>query len=210
MSHTPPSHDDPAAHHTDTQRLEAFSDGVFAIAITLLIIEVGVPHVEASESLSHALAGLWPSYFGYAVSFLTIGVMWINHHYMFKDIVRVDHTLLVLNLLLLLSVAFVPFPTAVVAEYVGAGEHQVEAVLAYGGTFVVIAVLFDALWLYAASGMRLIDEHVSDARVRSRTLRYLPGPFLYAVTLPLALITPWISLGIYAGLAVFWLLPLSE
>jgi len=203
-------HDDPAAHHTDTQRLEAFSDGVFAIAITLLIIEIGVPHVDTSKSLTHALLHLWPSYFGYVVSFLTIGVMWINHHHMFKDIIRADHTLLVLNLLLLLGIAFVPFPTAVVAEYLRHGEHRLEATLTYGTTFTVIAVFFNALWLYASLGMRHIDEHVSETRVRSRTVRYLPGPALYAITLPLALINPWISLGIYAGLALFWLLPLSE
>jgi uncharacterized membrane protein len=203
-------HDDPLAHHTDTQRLEAFSDGVFAIAITLLIIEIGVPHVEAQQSLTRALLDLWPSYVGYVVSFLSIGVMWINHHHMFKDIVRVDHTLLVLNLLLLLGIAFVPFPTAVVAEYVREGDHQIEAALMYGCTFVVIAVFFDAFWLYASRGMRLIDEHVSEARIRSRTTRYLPGPLLYAVALPFAFISPWITLGIYAGLAVFWLLPLSE
>ena len=203
----PPSHDDPAAHHTDTQRLEAFSDGVFAIAITLLIIEIAVPHVEAGESLTSAMIDLWPSYVGYLVSFLTIGVMWINHHHMFKDIVRVDHTLLVLNLLLLVGVAFVPFPTAVVAEYVREKHHELEATLTYGGTFVVIAVFFDVFWLYAVSGRRLIDEHVSDARLRSRTRRYLPGPLLYGITLPLAFISPWISLGIYAALALFWFLP---
>jgi len=109
-----------------------------------------------------------------------------------------------------MGIAFVPFPTAVVAEYVRAGDHKVEATLAYGGTFVAIAVVFDALWLYASRGMRLIDEHVSEARIRSRTRRYLPGPLFYLVTLPPAFISPWISLGIYAGLAVFWLLPLNE
>ncbi len=203
-------HDDPTAHHSDTSRLEAFSDGVFAIAITLLILSIGVPHVDANESLTHALLHLWPSYVGYGVSFLTIGVMWINHHHMFKDIVRVDHTLLVLNLLLLMGIAFVPFPTAVVADYVRDSHHRLEAALTYGCTFVVIAIFFDALWLYASSGMRLIDDHVSETRVLSRTRRYLPGPLLYGVTLPLAFISPWISFGIYAGLAVFWLLPLNE
>ncbi len=210
MSRQPSSHDDPASHHFDTQRLEAFSDGVFAIAITLLIIEIGVPHVDANQSLSHALLRLWPSYFGYAVSFLTIGVMWINHHHMFRDIIRVDHTMLVLNLVWLLGIAFVPFPAAVVAAYLRSDSHRLEATLMYGTTFVVISVFANALWLYSSFGMRFIDEHVSIARVRSRTLRYLPGPLLYAITLPLAFITPWISLGIYAGLAVFWLLPLSE
>jgi uncharacterized membrane protein len=207
----PPGHDDdPAAHHYDTGRLEAFSDGVFAIAITLLIIEIGVPHVEANESLTEALLDLWPSYAGYVVSFLTIGVMWVNHHHMFKDIVRTDHGLLVLNLLLLLGIAFVPFPTAVVAEYVGAKHHELEATLAYGMTFVVIAVIFDALWLYVVNRDGMIDEHVSEARIRSRTRRYLPGPLLYALPLPLAFLSPHIPLGIYAALAVFWMLPLYE
>jgi hypothetical protein len=82
--------------------------------------------------------------------------------------------------------------------------------LVYGCTFVVISIFFNALWLSASTGMRLIDAHVSEARVRSRTVRYLPGPLLYGVTLPLAFISPWISLSIYAALAVFWLLPLNE
>jgi uncharacterized membrane protein len=201
------SHHDDAAHHYDTQRLEAFSDGVFAIAITLLIIEIGVPHVEDGASLTDALLDLWPSYFGYLVSFLTIGVMWINHHQMFKDIERIDHTVLVLNLLLLLGIAFVPFPTAVIAEYIGTSDYRLEAALAYGATFVVIATFFDALWLYAATGRRLIDAHVSDARVQSRTRRYLPGPLYYAVPMALAFINPWITLGLYAALAAFWFLP---
>jgi TMEM175 potassium channel family protein len=208
MNRTPRADD--TFHHEDTQRLEAFSDGVFAIAITLLIIEIAVPHVGAEENLRPALTDLWPSYFGYVVSFLTIGIIWINHHHMFKDIERVDHTLIVLNLLLLLAVAFVPFPTAVLAEYLGEGEHEVAATIAYDATFVVIAVFANALWLYASTGRRLIDEHVTDARVRSRTRRYLFGPLLYALALPLAFVSHWVTLGIFTGLAIFWLLPLNE
>jgi hypothetical protein len=123
-----PEHADlDTAHHYETGRLEAFSDGVFAIAITLLVLEIAVPHVEHDASLTNALLDLWPSYFGYAVSFITIGVMWINHHHMFKDIERVDHGLLALNLLLLICISFVPFPTAVLAEYVGEDEFRLEA-----------------------------------------------------------------------------------
>ena len=193
-----------------TQRTEAFSDGVFAIAITLLIIEIGVPQVEGSESLPEALARLWPSYFGYMLSFVTIGIMWANHHGMFKDIERVDHTLIVLNLLLLMSIAFLPFPTAVLAEYLQEEDFKLTATLAYGTTVTVIAVFFNVMWLYASSGRRLIDEHVSDARVRSRTLRYLPGPLLYGVTIPLAFVSVWISLGIYSALALLYLLPTPD
>lgn len=204
-----PDHGDPS-HHSDTVRLEAFSDGVFAIAITLLIIEIGVPHPPPGESLGYALRQLWPSYFGYVVSFLTIGVMWINHHGMFKDIGRVDHSMLVLNLLLLLGIAFVPFPTAVVAEYMRDDESARAATLAYGATFTMIAVVFNAMWLYAARGRRLIDEHISDQRVRSRTLRYLPGTPLYAAGIAIALVSTWAALAWWGLLAVFFLLPVHD
>ncbi len=199
-----------AEEHANTQRLEAFSDGVFAIAITLLVLEIGVPHVDADQSLPEALRHLWPSYFGYAVSFLTIGVMWINHHAMFKDIDRQNHTLLVLNLLLLLCISFLPFPTAVVAAYMRDSDHQFAAALTWGTTLIFIAIVFDALWLYASTGRRLIDPHVSDARLRSRTRRYLPGPLMYGVAIVLAFLSPWISLALYGAYAVFWLLPMPD
>ena len=174
------------------------------------VLEIGVPHVAAGESLAEALRHLWPSYFGYALSFVTIGVMWANHHAMFKDIDRQDHTLVVLNLFLLLCISFLPFPTAVVAAYVRDADGRLIATLAYGTTFTVIAIAFDAMWLYASRGRRLIDEHVSDERLRSRTRRYLPGPLLYGITLPIAFISPWISLAMYGAYAVFWLLPYQE
>jgi len=159
--------------HANTARLEAFSDGVFAIAITLLVLEIGVPHVGAGQSLAEALRHLWPSYFGYAVSFVTIGVMWANHHAMFKDIDRQNHLLVALNLFLLMTISFLPFSTAVLAAYMRDGDQRLVATLTYGVTLTVIAVAFQFLWL-ASIGRRLIDEHVSDARVRSRTVRYLP------------------------------------
>lgn len=196
--------------HANTLRLEAFSDGVFAIAITLLVLQIGVPRIEAGQSLAEALRHLWPSYFGYALSFATIGVMWANHHAMFKDIDRQDHTLVVLNLLLLMTISFLPFPTAVVAAYIRDADGRLVATLAYGATFTVIATAFDAMWLYASYERRLIDEHVSDGRLRSRTRRYLPGPLMYGITLPLAFISPWISMALYGAYALFWLLPYHE
>jgi uncharacterized membrane protein len=154
------------SYHQDTARLEAFSDGVFAIAITLLIIEIGVPHLEGDEGLAHALRGLWPSYFGYALSFMTVGIMWTNHHGMFKDIDRVDHTMIVLNILLLLCVSFTPFPTAVLAEFMRDDDNALTATLAYGGAFTLTAIVFNAMWWHASRHRLLIDEHVSDARPR--------------------------------------------
>ncbi len=99
----------------DTARIEAFSDGVFAIAITLLVIEIRPPHVEGGGSLTEALAHLWPSYLGYAISFLVIGTIWANHHNRFRLISRSDHQFLFLNVLFLMCVAFIPFPTALLA-----------------------------------------------------------------------------------------------
>lgn len=129
----------------ETGRVEAFSDGVFAIAITLLIIEIGVPHVEGEEGLAHALRQLWPSYFGFALSFVTIGIIWMNHHGMFKDIERVDHSMMVLNLLLLMCVSFIPFPTAVLAEYMRNDDNALAATLAYGGTFTLTAIITNVM-----------------------------------------------------------------
>jgi uncharacterized membrane protein len=197
-------------YHYDTSRLEAFSDGVFAIAITLLIIEIGVPHVEGGESLGHALRQLWPSYFGYALSFVTIGIMWANHHGMFKDIERVDHPMQMLNLLLLLCIAFIPFPTAVLVEYMQDDDNALAATLTYGITLTLTALAFNAMWWHASRGRRLIDDHVSDAHVRDRTLRYLPGPLLYAVGLPLAFVNTWAAMGLWVALAVLYLLPLRD
>lgn len=196
--------------HKSTARIEAFSDGVFAIAITLLVLEIRAPDVGAGESLAAALRHLWPSYIGYGVSFITVGVMWANHHTMFKDIDRHDHTLVVVNLLLLMAISFLPFPTAVLAKYLRDEHQRLTATLAYGATIEVIAALFQVLWLYAAAGRRLIDEHVSDARVRSRTIRFIPGFVAYSIALPLAFIDPWISVTMYAALALFFLLPIRD
>jgi uncharacterized membrane protein len=197
-------------YHVDTGRIEAFSDGVFAIAITLLVLEVRVPHVEEGSSLAHALIDIWPSYVAYAVSFVSIGIMWANHHNMFKDIARFDHTVVVLNLLLLLTISFLPFPTALVAEYVREGHHQTEAVLVYASTMAFVAVGFNGLWLYIWRHGELLDEHVSPTRIRSRTRRYLLGAPLYGSCLVLTFLHFWIPLVMIAGLAMLYLLPIAD
>ncbi|TML58662.1 MAG: DUF1211 domain-containing protein, partial [Actinobacteria bacterium] len=102
----------------ETTRLETFSDGVFAIAITLLVLLFDVPDVSRGQSLAHALAHQWPSYASYAVSFVTIGIIWVNHHTLFRHIVRVDRVFLFINIGFLMTVAFLPYPTAVVARFI--------------------------------------------------------------------------------------------
>ncbi|HEX6679532.1 MAG TPA: TMEM175 family protein, partial [Gaiellaceae bacterium] len=184
---------------SQTTRLEAFSDGVFAIAITLLIIEVHVPGHEHAETLGHELLRLWPSYLGYLTSFLTIGVMWINHHYVFELIARVDRTMLLLNTLLLMMIAFVPFPTAVLAQFVETDGARAAAFL-YGATLTLTALAFLAWWGYASAGRRLIDEAVPDDTVDDVTRSYLPGSLLYGGAALLAFVEPWASAAAYLGI----------
>jgi len=193
----------------ETARLETFSDGVFAIAITLLIIEVHVPAREHAETLGHELLRLWPSYIGYLTSFLTIGVMWINHHYVFELIDRVDRTMLLLNTLLLMLIAFVPFPTAVLAQFVETGGARSAAVL-YGATLTLTAMTYFAWWRYASAGRRLIDERVPDEVIGDITRAYTPGAVLYGGAALVAFLQPWVSAALYLGIAVFYALPLAQ
>src|SRR5918998_422535 len=143
-----------AGRDNDTGRIEAFSDGVFAIAITLLVIEIGVPHVEdARTTLFGALIEQWPSYLAYVISFLQIGVIWANHHNRFRFIARSDHVLLFLNILFLMCVAFIPFPTALLAEYLQ-GTERTTAGAVYAGTLAVTAVFFTLLFVLPEPGER--------------------------------------------------------
>ena len=193
----------------ETARLEAFSDGVFAIAITLLIIEIHVPAHDHASTLGHELLRSWPSYLGYLTSFLTIGVMWINHHRVFSLLDRADHTMLVLNAILLMLVAFLPFPTAVLAQFIETSGAR-SATALYGATMVLIALAFFAWWRYASSGRRLIDQNVPQDQLDAITRAYTPGTLLYAGALALAFVQPWVSAGAFLSLAIFYALPLEQ
>jgi uncharacterized membrane protein len=189
---------------TGTARLETFSDGVFAIAATLLILEIGVEE-PLHGPLGDALFDLWPSYLAYATSFLTIGIIWVNHHAIFELIGRVDRTLLFLNTLFLMIVAFFPFPTKLVAEFLTKEDDELPAVLAYGCTLTLMAIVYNALWLYSALGRRLIAEGASQARVRETTESFAPGSFLYAAATGLAFASPVASVLVTLGIAVFYI-----
>ena len=191
---------------SDTGRLETFADGVIAIAITLLILEVKVPRV-GGEQLATAVVHAWPSYAGYVVSFLTIGVIWVNHHHMFKLIQRTTHAFLILNVVFLMTIAFLPWPTALVAAYIRdpAGRHVAAAV--YGLTMVAIAVMFNVVWWYAARRGRLLVPGMDPAALERTSRSYLLGPIVYGVAAVVAPLNAFVSLSIYAALAVYWLLP---
>ncbi len=198
--------------HTDddllsTGRLEAFSDGVFAIAITLLVIELHME--EEGGSLLDRLGDQWPSYAGFLISFVTIGVMWINHHAMFKQILRVDHGLLVANLGLMLSITFLPFPTKILGDAFGHGsaDDRRTAVVFYSLVMVFNAFTFISVWLWASRGNRLINPRTPAATVKARTRRFLPGMPVYIATAIIGFIFPYAGLITLGVLAIFYLLP---
>jgi uncharacterized membrane protein len=188
---------------TETNRIEAFSDGMFAIAITLLILEIKVPSSDPG-GLTKALLRQWPSYFAFLLSFVYIGVMWMNHHRMFAHIRRSNDTLLILNLLLLLGVTAVPFPTAVLAANLGTPDQR-TASLFYNGVFVVIAVFFNVLWRYAVSHQLLDKSLESSAAMISR--QYAVGPWMYMLCMVLAFVDVRASLALNVALAIYWALP---
>lgn len=192
----------------DTGRLEAFSDGVLAIAITLLILEIHVPTREefsGDAALWHELRELWPSYLGYLTSFVTIGIVWTNHHNIFRYIVRTDQTLTLINTLFLLCVAFIPFSTALLAEYLG-HDGERTATMVYVGTFIVLSAFFALLWGYPTRDHRLIDPDVDRETTRTITRRFTIGGPVYVVAFFVALVSPLASLVICLLVAGYYAL----
>lgn len=189
----------------ETNRLEAFSDGVFAIAITLLVLEIKVPPPDTA--LGAELLLLWPSYLAYVVSFLVIGAIWINHHAMFQHIVRLDGMLLLLNVLHLMLIAFLPFPTAVLAEAFHRGMDESVAAAFYGGILTAIGLFVNAMWWYAARGERLLSTHLTATKIRQIGRQYLVGPTVYAIATAIALVLPWLAVLLFILLNVFYLWP---
>lgn len=189
---------------SETARIEAFSDGVFAIAVTLLILEVKIP-AAGTHDLGAQLLRQWPQYVAFVLSFAFIGIMWINHHRLFNYIRRADNNLLVLNLILLLGVTTVPFPTAVLASNLGTSDQRTAAML-YNGTYVFIATCFNLLWRYSVS-RKLLGHDVDYAAGDKISKQYAFGPGLYLIC---ALVAWWnvpISLVMNFALALFFALP---
>jgi uncharacterized membrane protein len=188
-----------------TTRLETFSDGVFAIAATLLVLDV---RASSGPRLGHELLHIWPSYVAYAISFVTIGIMWVNHHVVFEQIGRADRTFLFVNVLFLMLIAFVPFPTRLVAENLRGNDIRAAA-LAYGITFTATAVLYNAVWLYAALGRRLLHPDANQRVVSGITRSYLPGPWIYLGATLVALASPIASIVLFGAIALVYVLESS-
>ena len=190
-----------------TGRLEAFSDGVFAIEMTLLVLDMKVPHdVTSGRTLAQALVGQWPTYLAFVTSYATILIMWVNHHRLFTHIGRWDERLLFANGLLLLGVVLVPFPTALVAEYLGSAGQTTAAVV-YNGTLIVIALCFNVVWKSASRDGRLLRADHDPAAVRHITDSYRFGPLFYVIALIVGFASVTASLLVNCALAVYFALP---
>jgi uncharacterized membrane protein len=188
-------------------RLEAFSDGVLAVAITLLVLDLRVPKPGTGD-LGRALAHMWPSYAAYAISFLTIGIIWINHHAAINRLREPDHTILVLNLLLLMSVCVLPFATSLFATYLreGSGAHLAAAV--YGAALLMMGVLFVVFNRHILIAKpHLLQPELTAERREELLRRNIAGVAPYLAATALAFVSPYVTLGITAAVAVFYALP---
>lgn len=189
-----------------TDRLEAFSDGVFAIAITLLVLGLAVPARDSlhEETLIAALGRQWPAYSAYLVTFLVIGIIWINHHTMFNRVKRVDRLVLFANLGLLLVVSVLPFPTRLLSEYLTAGGDARTAAAVYSVAMVAMSVAYSALWLAVTRDARLLHDDLEPATSRAALRRFGIGGVFYLGTVGLAFISPIATLAVHGAMAVYY------
>jgi uncharacterized membrane protein len=186
-------------------RLETFADGVFAIAATLLILNVEVPDL-GERSLGHELAKLWPAYIGYAVSFLTIGIIWVNHHTVMGQLRGIDRTFLFINVFFLLCIAFIPFPTRLLATYVRTDNGEAAA-FAYGVTLTATAVFFNLMWRYAiGAGGRLLRPDADRRVVDGITRSYRPGVPMYAGATVVGVFQAEVGAALFGAIALFYVL----
>jgi uncharacterized membrane protein len=192
-----------------TSRLESFSDGVLAVAITLLVLNIEVP--EPGRDLGHELARQWPQYAAYATSFLTIGIIWVNHHAMIGRLRAADHSILMLNLVLLLTIGVIPFGTALLATYLKEGHGQNLAAGVYGGVFVAMAVSFATLnWHILFRKAHLLPAEFTEERRRKILTRSVAGVVPYVLAAALAAVSPYPTLLICAALAIYYALPAAS
>jgi uncharacterized membrane protein len=198
-----------APRHTTltTQRLEALSDGVMAIAATLLVLEIGAVELHDDEGLFQAIVDLWPSFVAYIVSFTVIALIWVAHHSMFARVVSVDRPLVFLNLALLLGIGFIPWPTSVLADYISEGGTDAAVATAlYSLTMTLIGIVFLGMWAHLVRNPDRTADDVTPEQLR-RSLRFAwLSPIVYGATVGLAFVSPYICIGVYLLLAAYFVL----
>jgi uncharacterized membrane protein len=187
-------------------RVEAFADGIFAFAATLLILNI---FVDQKQPLGPQLLDNWTSYAAYAVSFITIGIIGANHHQVMHQIAHVDRFFLMATVLFLMFIAFIPFPTRLLALDINSARDARAAALAYGITLTGTAIFFNILWRYAAWGRKLLRSDVDDRVVEGINRSYAFGPISYATATVVALVSPQVSAGMFAAIAAFYVLESS-
>ncbi len=183
-------------------RLEAFSDGVFAVAITLLVLEISVPQ---GEHLWHKLGHEWPSFASFFVSFWVIGIIWVNHHGVIDHLKRTDRGVLYLNLLVLMSVVLIPFATALMAEHLNSGFDEHVAAAVYAASFVLMAISFGVLWEYITRHREKLGVELTDEEVRRRSIAFQIGNPIYLLAFGAAFVSPAAVLVIIGALAVYYM-----
>jgi uncharacterized membrane protein len=201
------NHEEDLVHLSSTSRVEAFSDGVMAIAITLLVLDLKLPTTTdvSKGGLLDALLVRWPTYAAYLAAFLTIGIIWLNHHTLIAKIGRFDARLHWLNLVLLLGVATLPFPTSLVAEYVGnGGPNASVATAAYGLCATLMALPWSFMWRHLRDHPELLESGYDAAYASAEMRRGGIGVPIYAAATIVSLIRPLLALGLYAGIAVLY------
>ena len=186
-----------------TTRLEAFSDGVFAVAITLLVLEINVP---AGENLWHQLKEEWPSFASFFVSFWVIGIIWVNHHGLLDHLKRANRGVLYLNLLVLMTVVFIPFATALLAEHLKSGADEHVAAAVYSVAFLAMGLAFGILWTYITRHRSALGVGLSDDEIRRTSLTFLIGNPFYVASVIVAFISPAVVLVINGAVAVYYML----
>ena len=195
----------PLRRGISTGRMEALSDGVYSIALTLLVLDIAVP-LSAGRDLLHLVLHLWPAYLGYAVSFSTIGASWLGHSVITEYLGRADPTFIRLNLLLLAFVAFLPFPTRLFADYIGQDAPERVAATFYGIFLALSSSLLWVLWRYAVRH-NLVRADLADEEVRFLTQRLTPGLGGYVALIVLGLFVPVIAVIGYLGIALYYIVP---
>jgi TMEM175 potassium channel family protein len=186
-----------------SDRMEAFSDGVFAIAITLLVLQIGVPAAGEGE-LWHALVEEWPSFAAFTVSFFLIGIVWVNHHGVIDHLQRANRVVLFLNLLLLFFVAFLPFPTALLAEHLDAGVDKEVAAAVYMGAMSLMSLSFGLLRTYIYARRDELGLDITDDQIRRRKRLFSAGTPIYLASIGIAFVSPAAVLVISALLAIYY------
>jgi uncharacterized membrane protein len=185
-------------------RVETFSDGVFAIAITLLVLTIAQPVTKDYLDLRHALLDRWPALAAYAVSFVVIGIMWVNHHTVFSHLRRIDRGLYYWNLALLMTIVFIPYPTEVFGEALRQGHGARTAAVLYSITMTVNALMWSGLWLHASRHRRLLNDEFPESQRTVSTLLFNGGAVLYLISVGMAFINAYLCLVFQAVLALYY------